>query len=490
MVTIESPTRARLDGIDLVEAKKHLTYHDKKVDFEIQKFKHAAWYVQKHGAEAHKEALEELKKQRFKSLLFQDQDNGKDWTYSGLGAYIARKFNVPVVNEVVYPEPEVVPWHRSPDRTLRPYQTSIVEKLIEARHGGVEVGTGLGKSFCILNLAKHFGLKTVIMTPSVSIADQIHREFEHHFGKKYVGKYGDGKKDFKKLFTVAVAASLARLDEDSEAWDHLSKVQVFIADESHQCPAQTLAKVCFGLCANAPYRYFFSGTQIRGDGLGLLLDAITGDIVFRMTVKDGVDQGYLAKPLFRMVKTKSSSSFYSKDANAMTRAHLFYNDRVNQLAAEIANNMVEQMGRQVLILVEEMEQLSCLLPYLKHEVRFAHGGVTKENKDKVPSQFHDSDPNALVKEFNAGKFPILVGTSCVTTGTDFQNVECIISIQGGKSEVQVKQSVGRGTRLAGTKTDCFFIDFDVANCDVTTRHAEARREIYRDIYPSLEEMSL
>jgi superfamily II DNA or RNA helicase len=270
-----------------------------------------------------------------------------------------------------------------------------------------------------------------------------------------------------------------------------------------------LAKVCTGLLAAAPYRFFFSGTQMRNDGLDLLLKAITGDIVYTMTVEQGVDQGWLARPLFRMITIKGSCNFQHPDANEMTRAHLYYEPTVCSKAAEIANLMVES-GRKVVILVKELEQFSWVRNWLRHEAKFAHGGVTKtvyaegqedipveerkikkEGNDRlVPKEFWDSDPSELVEAFDAGEFPILVGTSCITTGTDIQNVGAIIYLQGGKSEIQVRQAVGRGTRKPPGKIDCYFIDFDVINADVTHRHALERAEIYKGIYPDFEEFPL
>jgi superfamily II DNA or RNA helicase len=352
------------------------------------------------------------------------------------------------------------------------------------------MGTGLGKSFILQLIAKHYGLQTVIMAPSTSIARQLFKEIEHHFGKKRVGLYGDGKKDFKKLITVAIGASLTRIEQDSPAWNALSTAQVFIADESHQTPAATLQKVCFGLLENAPYRFFFSGTQMRNDGLDLVLEAITGPIVYRMTVKEGVDQNYLAKPLFTMFKVKSDEEYWNKDSNAMTRAHLFYNPNVLKLAAEIANKSVRLANRPVLILVEEMEQFTKLLPMLEFECRFAHGGVTKENAAKIPKDYHDSDPNAFVQEFNEGKVKILIGTSCVATGTDIQAAKHIIYLRGGASPIELRQSVGRGTRLVEGKKDCYFSDFcistkydgDSAEEGALSRHALTRATIMNDIY--------
>lgn len=486
MLSQVSATRVEISGsdTDLEKIQKQLQYQDLKVDFEISKHKKAYWYVNKFGQEQWQEKLDELKASRTKSLFFQEKD-GTFWTYSGLTKNLLKSLpHISFKNTTKYPEPKSIPWHKQPTKIPRPYQKEIISRLIEARHGGVEAATGCGKTLCIMLLTKHYGLKTVVMTPSISIAKQMHKEFLHHFGPKYVGKYGDGKKEYKKLFTVAISASLANLEPEDEAWKELSKASVFIADESHLCPAQTLARVCFGVLAEAPYRFFFSGTQMRGDGLDLLLEAITGDIVFRFTVQEGVDQGYLARPRFQMFSLRSDSVSQSDDPNAMTREHLFYSPRVNKLAASIANRVVSEMGRSVLILIEEMEQFSCLLPYLRHSVRFAHGGCTKENRDKVPKEYQDKpDVAELVEAYNAGEFPILIGTSCVGTGTDFQGVGVVIYLQGGKPEVQIKQSVGRGTRLVEGKTDFFFIDFDVYDCHTTHRHAVARREIYEEIYP-------
>jgi superfamily II DNA or RNA helicase len=488
MLTLESPVRLALSEIDTSLLAKELRYIDQKVDFEIKKHKHASWFINKYGQEAWQEKLDELKASRQKSLLFEDTSGF--WTYSGLVRRLASKYQQHTDIKVLYPESDLIPWHKKPDKVPRGYQEEIVKKLLEAKHGAVEVGTGLGKSFCALLLAKHHGLQTVVMTPSRSIGAQIYGEFLSAFGAKYVGMFGDGKKEYKKLFTIAISNSLALLEPGKPAYETLSKASVFIADESHLCPAQTLARVCFGLMADVPYRYFFSGTQLRGDGLDLLLEAITGEIVFRMSVREGVEQGWLAKPLFRVINLDSRVNFYKDDPNAMTRAHLYYNPDVNAIAGDLVNQLVAD-GRQVVVLIEEVEQFAHLLPHIKHELRFAHGGTTKDNADKVPQKYK-AKPNvtALVDDFNSGEYPVLIGTSCIGTGTDIQTVGAIVYLQGGRSEIQVKQAIGRGTRKPPGKTDCYFFDFDVHGNDVTHRHALARREIYEEVYPDLAEVSL
>lgn len=471
--------------IPTAELEPALTFEDKKIDFQIQRLQNSQFLAWKLGPKGLKDAIDDLKRQQKKTLLFKDE-GGKLYTYPSLFDRIQKlfgdKYNFSLRSDFQFPEPELIAWKKIPYKEMRPYQRDAMEALLEKRHAGVEIATGLGKSFIILNICKHLGLKTVIMTPSISIAEQIYAEFLEAFGSRYVGAFFDSKKESGKRFVVSVAASLARVDKESKHYDALASSQVFIADESHMCPAKTLEDVCHGLMKNASRRFFFSGTQLRSDGLGLLLEAITGPILKRMSVKDGVEQGYLSKPSFYMMQTRSPSAFYSRDANEMTRQHFFYNPEVNKLAATIANRSVELQGHQVLILIDEFEQFAHLLPHLKHTVKFAHGGVTSNNAESIPKEYHQSEPNKLVEKFNNKDFPILVGTSCISTGTDIRSVNTIIFLMGGKSEIQIRQSVGRGTRLFEGKNGFRFFDFDVTNVDVMHRHASERSVIYDNIY--------
>jgi superfamily II DNA or RNA helicase len=210
-----------------------------------------------------------------------------------------------------------------------------------------------------------------------------------------------------------------------------------------------------------------------------------------MTVREGVDQGFLTKPTFRMLRMKSGQpNLASDDPNDLTRHHLFYNPKVNAFAADVANKSVGLQHRPTLILIDEIEQFTKLLPFLRYEARFAHGPLSAEQKAKVPSQYHDSEPKKLVEAFNRLEYPILVGTSCIATGTDIQAVQTCIYLRGGKSEVEVRQGVGRTTRLFPNKKDCVFLDFCIDDVETLARHAMARKEIYQDLYPSYEELKI
>lgn len=492
---LDQPTKLLIQGETNTDIlRRSLTFKNRNALYELEKFKKNSWFVSKYGQEAYDEKLQELKDAVSVCLLYEDESGL--WTHSGLAKFLLHHFkDSSFESRVTIPEPHPIPWKIIPEFELRFYQHAALQLLLGIKHGGVEIGTGLGKSYIILYLCKVLGLKTVIMAPTESIWSQLVSDFTKYLGEKYVGVYGGGKKRTDKLITIGIAASFTRIQPGSEAWEAFSETKVFIADESHLCPAKTLASVCLGLCAKAPYRFFFSGTQTRGDGANMLLDGITGPIVFGMTVKEGVDQGFLAKPLFRMMRVNSPSAIIPKDPKRMVQEHFLYNPIVIKKAADFANRVVKNLNHQVLILIEEIPQFTALLPYLKHEVGFAHAALNKDDKHKLPSQYHKSDPKALVERFNRKELPILVGTSCINTGTNIEPVNTLINLQGGMSIVKAKQSIGRGTRRPPGKDSFVVLDFIVrvpaaewtdANgkirIDMIHRHCLERKGIYEDIY--------
>lgn len=501
---IETPTRLVLPP-ELPQAllATMLSYRDKRAEFDLKRIKdRPSWHIQQLGEEGYQEVLQALMDKAKGSLLFTGED-GTRWTYTGLLGMLHEHFpDYEIVNHVRYPAPHPLPWIKKP-HPLRPYQIEASDLLLgdtdQHYPRSVEMGTGLGKSRIIVELERTHGLRAVVMAPSTSIAGQLLSQATAALGAKNVGAYFDGKKQLGRLITVGTAQSFTKVERGTPAWAHLSGAQVFIADESHMCPADTLASVCLGeyvnkkwvagLCAGAPYRYFFSGTQIRGDGLDLVLKGIIGDPLYVMSVRDGVEGQWLAKPHFVMVNVTSESGVYSKDPNRMTREHLYRNPQINRFAGQTASRFAAA-GKFVLILVDELTQVQHLLPHLTVEYGLAHGGVTKDNKESLPPGLHKSNPDALVGRFNAGQLPCLIGTSCIGTGTDVKppGQMVVLNLVGGRSETQLRQAVGRGTRREG-KDHFLFMDFDVNNVESLHRHANDRRAIYTQIYEPAREMS-
>jgi len=187
MLITETATRLRLVGYeDRRDAlEKLLTFRRSSAVFAYEKFKKNKWAARTMQPEDYKARLEELKEQQKTCLLYEDE-NGF-WTFTGLKDLIANRFmDHESKSLLTYPEPKIVAWDKVPEHTMRPYQREALDKLLEIKHGAVEMGTGVGKSFIILNGTKELALQTVVMAPSVSIASQLYDEFKEAFGKTFL----------------------------------------------------------------------------------------------------------------------------------------------------------------------------------------------------------------------------------------------------------------------------------------------------------------
>ncbi|MDE2425732.1 MAG: hypothetical protein KGO96_07480 [Elusimicrobia bacterium] len=303
--------------------------------------------------------------------------------------------------------------------------------------------------------------------------------FYRYYGPRYVGRFGAGRREVDKPITVGIAKSLTNVkDEKIHAYKHLIKCKVLIVDESHTVPTETLLSVCNGICKNVPYRYFVSGTQTRNDGSELLLKGLIGPIVGKLTVQDLVDKSFISKPIFKMFNIISESAYSSAEALAMIRKHYLYNEKVYEKAAFLANKFVGEMGFPVLILLDELEQYKLISPLLKFDHKFAFGG----NVDGFEG-IKKENPTKLVEQFNNLEYPILIGTDCISMGTNVLPVQAVILIKGGKSEIRFRQAVGRGLRKVPGKDFCYIIDFNIENIPMLNRHAMERKRIYESIYP-------
>jgi superfamily II DNA or RNA helicase len=462
----KSPTKLTFPSLsDSESAELHeaLSYKNPEVEQELKRLvpRNAAnRYIQRNGIEAFRERVEDLKGKLDVSLLIE-----KGGEHSTLSGFASRLY------DMGYQGPSLI--SLGDDRTPRPYalshkpphkdryyQIEAGDALWEARHGAVSLPTGSGKSNIIERAVKRHATKSVVMAPSRSIAGQLFSQFTKSFGKSSVGMFGDGHKDSKKDVVVGIAASLTKV-EDGEHLRNFSKTGLFVADESHLVPASTFGRVCLDVFSKVDDRYFVSATQFRNDGTDILLEGITGPVVYRKTLSELVGEGFLAKPKFFYVETESLSSMVSHDWHKMADKHIFSNPKLAKEAAALANKCHEAFKHPVLILIDEVRQFKFMLPYFRHEVGFAHGPLNSENKGDVDERFQKSDVDELVNKFNSGQLPILVGTSCITTGTDLRPTGTILYLMSGASQVKFMQAVGRGTRLVPGKTSFNFIFFRV-----------------------------
>lgn len=484
-----SPSMISLpDNSDKV--RRFLSFNDSGIQFQLRKIRqNYSW--KKNDPEGYQARIDQLKVLQKKCIML-DGPNGP-MTYSGLWHDLKEQFGWNLQDTLSIPEADrMIPWATPPQFEARYYQNEAVDALFaNAKYGpcAIELPTGSGKSRIIQEICKRNPVQTMIITPSRTITNQLYDEMVILFGKKFVGKYGDGKHEIGKLFTVCTGQSLTNVEPGMPAHDFFRQTAQFVWDESHTTPATTFEEVCLGLLGHVPLRFFLSATQMRIDESGLLLRGITGPVVYSKSFRELVNEGFLARPYFKIFKVPAYGVVGARDANQETRQQLHLNPNVNRLAADFAQKTVRIANRPTLILIDEFAQFMAIRPYLTMPFEFAHGGSTnreygkgkdkKKLRDSLPSQYWESDVKAIVDRFNRGETKLVIGTSAIATGVDTKPAASLVYLQGGMSEIQLKQAIGRGTRIFPGKEDLVVADFKVMGSATMERHADRRVEVYK-----------
>lgn len=486
--TIKSPTKAFLsdyDSLELEILKKELSYINTSNAYQLKRHYNNKWLRSK-NKEAWEIQLNQLKSQVRFTLVF--EEDGQLYVRPGSLPHIRLATPENITNEIKYPPYKKMPWAKPLPFELYPYQQESVDRLMEIKHGNVNLCTGSGKSATVLKLIRETGLKSVIVTPSRSIFREMFALAERHFGKGKIGAFGDGKKKLDKKITVCIGDSLANIVPGSKEWEFFNDVKVLCVDESHTFGAETLEEVCHGVLGNIPYRYFFSGTQTRTDGGIPLLQSIIGQTVHTLSTEEAVSSGYLCPHDFLIIETTSSNPYgIARDPLEERRVHFLNNRNIAAIIAKIANNKCAK-GEQMLVLVEELNQIKLLTKLLNVPYAYAHSETSKARLEEIGLE--KVNITEVVERFNKNEFKVLIGTSAIATGTNIYPQTLCAAWIGTSSEIKTKQAaVGRNVRkasanpwanLCGPKEKCTIIDFDVTDNYISSKHLEERIEFYKE----------
>lgn len=466
--------------------RKELTYNDTSIAFNLKKLNENRW-LQSNYPDTFRKRKAELQSKMSTCMLKYDNKVGKYWFHPGSISYLKDvQFDEKI--KIQYPESHKMAWRKPLPFELYPYQKASVKKLIEAKHGCVSLCTGAGKTAIILSLARELGLNTVIVTPSKSIFLEILKKFEYHFGKNNVGAYGAGKKKIGKKFTICVSKSLTMLKKGTPEYDFFANADVVISDESHLNAANTLEATFHGVLKNVPYRFFLSGTQVRADGKDKLLEAIIGKKVYDLPTKEAVDGGYICPVKFFVFETISNDTKKYKDPLKSKRKQFLYNSNIADIASKIANGAWNHSQESTLILVEELEQIKMLTDRLNVPYEYVHSAA---KKDAAKFGLETKKVDEAVELFNQGKVKVLIGTSCIATGTNMYCTHNTVNWVGGSSEVKTKQgAIGRSVRILENsqykdlhkpKPYSKIYDFSVSNVPLMEKHLQKRIKMYKEV---------
>lgn len=339
---------------------------------------------------------------------------------------------------------------------LRYYQRTSARLVKEKLRGVIVASTGTGKTLSAARMIWELGVKTLVITPSRAITDNMYDTLAKYFGKGKVERLNTKKTKLKDI-NICNIQSLVRMNPSL-----FNEIDAVFIDEFHHSSSTTYLEVNNNHLKNCYIRIGLTATNFRNDGSDLGLEGVLSEVLYEYTAKQAIEDGFLVKPEFYIIKNtinKKSENYQEAYKNGIS-----LNDDRNLKIKDIA---IKHQNESTIVLVQHIEHgenLKALIP----------------NSEFINGKEKDDTRNALMNKYRTGEIKCLIGTGVIGEGVDLPIAKVLILAGGGKARSQVMQNIGRVLRPHSTKDRAIVYDFSDEGDRWLEEHALLRKEVYND----------
>lgn len=329
--------------------------------------------------------------------------------------------------------------------TFRPDQLRLLNNFLDKPRGILVAPTGSGKTVLGFGCLSAFPqAKALWLCHKKTLLEQTYDEAKK-FGFRSVGRVGDGYAEYHEQLTIATRQSFRKLaDEYGHYYD------IVVVDETHHV-ASIKSEYAYVLTnVPAPIRLGLTATLPREGESYLTAVGLIGPVVGEMTINEGAELGILATPRIKIIKLPKNHeiSQLRQYSDVYSAAVVCRKDRNERIAA-IAKSHADQ-NETVLIMInhiEHGERIQAELEHLGVRSFFVRGST-------------ESDARSAAKKALTDKsIHVVICSSVWTEGINIPTLNVVIAAAGGKAEIGVLQSIGRGLRKTKDKEEVFIYDF-------------------------------
>lgn len=348
---------------------------------------------------------------------------------------------------------------------LRSYQSATLAKLwswFRANPTGnpiIEATVGAGKSLMIAEAIRQAlaypHTRVLMCVASRELCRQNAERLISLWPEAPVGIYSAGLKS-KVLDARIIYATIGSI---YKRWSQLGDVSLLMIDECHNVSAKDqgmyrdLIRNLLTICPNMRV-IGWTGTAFSGNGVWLH-DAETPlftDIAARVTMRELLDQGYLAPLVTPKTETRLSAEGVKIQGGDFV---------VSQLAKAIdKTDLVDACADELVRIGADRKRWFCYGATVEHchHIRDAlrARGITAEVISANTPHLERDRSLAMLK---AGHLRAIVNVATMTTGVDVPELDLIALMRNTRSPVLAIQISGRGMRTSPGKADCLFVDF-------------------------------
>lgn len=350
-----------------------------------------------------------------------------------------------------------------PGIELRSDQKKLIASAVEKERGVLVSPTGSGKTVIAGAIISCYPKETKILflCHTISLLTQTKIEFEKWgFGK--ISCVGEGEKDLSGRIVVSTIQSFSKLDIDER-----DVFDIIIIDECHHCSSENSLYYNTLISMTATIRIGVTATLPTNQENKLIMEGLLGEVIAETTLQEGADLNFLSIPKIKLIRTEKI------DIKDLYKYPDIYDEVIvtNRARNRLIINEIKsqnQMGRTTLTYVSKIEHGKSLLTLAENQnisIHFIQGATNGEQRESLR--------NALQSK----KIMNVIATTVWKEGINIPSLNCIVIAGGGKSELSLLQTVGRGLRRDNEKNEILIIDF-VDSAKYVSEHCCERINIY------------
>jgi superfamily II DNA or RNA helicase len=385
-----------------------------------------------------------------------------------------------------------------PKYKVRPFQLDSAIAILKNRLTTSEIATASGKTlitFLVFGYLKHIGQlkRMLVIVPNTTLVMQLNDDFEEYNNGKFEQKirmvYGGTKdNDPSANLIVGTFHSLTR-----KTIEYFKGIDVVCVDEAHQAKTVSIKNV-MEKCKDSVIRFGLSGTMTEDQSADYLtITATLGPMVNSISPKFLFAEGFATPVVVKIIrldyqvpdvreklyllrkgKTLEGSQLLALEKKMVVQHKGRFKFLVDLIGKTTKNSLVlfsnikDGYGKNLYQAIKESTDKVCY---------YVDGGVSKEHREYYKKDMENGDDRCLVASFTT-----------FSTGISIKNVHNIFFVESYRSEIIVKQSIGRGMRLLEGKENVNIIDIvddfswskgDRKYDNYILRHGKARLEFYK-----------
>ena len=374
--------------------------------------------------------------------------------------------------------------------TPRDYQIETAYNILKFRRSLSELATSAGKTLVsFLTVAWLLETKTVekilFIVPNVSLVLQASEDFqEYNYMNRIdlkIQQIFAGKK-IKENKNLIIGTYQSLVKKPAEYFDQFGAV---VVDETHKAKSVSI-KTILSKCRSAKYKFGMSGTLPKDGTLDkLTLMSQTGPVIAEIKAAFLQDEGYIAGCNVKVIEMsyatdKQRTSFFELSQSRYDSKDVFSLEQNfvinNKPRLDFICSVIGKIPKNSLVLFHRIEHGIKIYDKLRNEtdkrVFYVDGGTDKDIREEYKKKMEAGEEVVLVASF--GTF---------STGISIKKIHNIFFTESFKSEVIIRQSIGRGLRQHESKDAVLIIDFvdDIRTIEWDNylyRHGKVRQKIY------------